>query len=51
MSWKLASKGREIANPLKKRFPNLRNTITIKDISLEEKEKMYKTAYERVKSQ
>ena len=35
--WKLSSTKREIANPLKKRFPNLRNTITINDTPLLEK--------------
>ena len=32
--WKLSSTKREIANPLKKRFPNLRNTIMMKETPL-----------------
>jgi len=32
--WKLSSTKREVANPLKKRFPNLRNTITINETPL-----------------
>jgi hypothetical protein len=40
--WKLSSTKREIANPLKKRFPNLRNTITINETPLLEKEKAMK---------
>ena len=35
--WKLSSTKREIANPLKKRFPNLRNTITINEAPLLDK--------------
>ncbi len=41
-SWKLSSTKREISNPLKKRFPNLRNTITISETPLLEKEKALK---------
>ena len=40
--WKLSSTKREISNPLKKRFPNLRNTITINETPLLEKEKAMK---------
>lgn len=43
-AWKLSSTKREITNPLKKKFPNLRNTITIKQMPLLEKEKALKTA-------
>jgi predicted RNase H-like nuclease (RuvC/YqgF family) len=36
-AWKLSSTKREINNPLKKRFPNLRNTITLNQAPLLEK--------------
>lgn len=36
-AWKLSSTKREITNPLKKKFPNLRNTITIKQTPLIDK--------------
>ena len=38
-SWKLSSTKREVANPLKQRFPKLRNTITINEAPLLQKEK------------
>lgn len=38
-AWKLSSTKREISNPLKKRFPNLRNTITLNQAPLLEKAK------------
>lgn len=38
-TWKLSSTKREINDPLKKRFPNLRNTITLTQTPLLEKEK------------
>lgn len=43
-AWKLSSTKREITNPLKKKFPNLRNTITIKQTPLLEKEKALKVS-------
>lgn len=38
-AWKLSSANRQITNPLRKKFPNLRNTITIRQTPLLEKEK------------
>jgi predicted RNase H-like nuclease (RuvC/YqgF family) len=43
-AWKLSSTKREISNPLKKRFPNLRNTITLNEPTLLEKEKAFKSS-------
>lgn len=43
-AWKLSSTKREITNPLKKKFPNLRNTITIKQTPLLDKEKALKVS-------
>jgi hypothetical protein len=43
-AWKLSSTKRDLTNPLKKKFPNLRNTITIRQTPLLEKEKALKTA-------
>ena len=38
-AWKLSSANRETTNPLHKKVPNLRNTITIRQTPLLEKEK------------
>lgn len=35
--WKLSSQNRIIQNPLKKKFPKLRDTIVIQEISLAER--------------
>lgn len=36
-AWKLSAQRRELKDPLKNRFPQLRNTITTGEASLEEK--------------
>lgn len=49
-AWKLSSTKREISNPLKKRFPNLRNTIAMNEPPLLEKEKTFKRSQARLKT-